>query len=239
MNSKRQPNNRTISCVIVEDEPLAQKLLEGYIAKVPTLELKATFTAPIEASVYLHKQPVDLIFLDIEMQEINGMEFLETLNEQPQVIFTTAYSHYAVESYEKNALDYLLKPIKFERFLRAVNKLSTQTEAPNAEAKADFIYVKSDRQLIKLYHDDIYFIKSMSDYVVFHTENNTYIVHHALKKLVELLPAQFLRVHYSYIINLDKVEKLQDNHLHIQNEPIPIGVRFREVTMQQLRQWLI
>lgn len=239
MSTKTPQTDRTISCIIVEDEPLAQKLLEGYIAKVPTLELRATFTAPIEASMYLREQPVDLIFLDIEMQEINGMEFLETLNYQPQVIFTTAYSHYAVESYEKNAVDYLLKPIKFERFLRAVNKLPAKPEASPTEAKSDFIYVKSDRQLIKLFHNDIFFIKSMNDYVIFHTEQKNYIVHHALKKLEELLPGQFMRVHYSYITNLDKVDKLQDNHLHVLAERIPIGASYREATMQRLRQWLV
>lgn len=231
-----------INCVIVEDEPLAQKLLEDYIAKVPTLSLQRTFTSPIEASMFLKNTPVDLIFLDIEMQEINGMEFLETLTYKPQIIFTTAYSQYAVESYDKDAVDYLLKPIKFERFLKAVNKIQLKEESSEAtipEVKKDFLYVKSDRQLVKLQYDDIYFIKSLQDYVVFTLDKQTYVVHHTMKKLETLLPAQFQRVHYSYIVNLDKVQKLQDNHLHVLQERIPIGNSYRDAVLQILKKWLI
>jgi len=231
-----------LQCIIVEDEPLAQKLLEDYISKVPSLELKSTFTSPIQASIYLKNNPIDLIFLDIEMQEINGLEFLETLTYKPHVIFTTAYSQYAVDSYDKDAVDYLLKPIKFERFLKAINKIPVKdefSEYHEAEIKKDFIYVKSDRQLIKLYYDDIYFIKSLQDYVIFTLENQNYVVHHTLKKLETLLPPAFQRAHYSYIVNLDKVIKLQDNHLHILNERIPLGSSYREVILQQLKKWLI
>lgn len=230
-------------CIIVEDEPLAQKLLEDYISKVPSLELKATFTSPIQASIYLKNTPVDLIFLDIEMQEINGLELLDTLTFKPHVIFTTAYSQYAVESYDKDAIDYLLKPIKFERFLKAINKIpfkaATVAETPGSEVKNEFLYVKSDRQLIKLYYNDIHFIKSLQDYVVFMLEDRSHVVHHTLKKLETLLPPQFQRVHYSYIINLDKVQKLQDNHLHVLNERIPLGNSYRDAILQELKKWLI
>ncbi|MDX1942488.1 MAG: LytTR family DNA-binding domain-containing protein [Saprospiraceae bacterium] len=232
----------SITCIIVEDEPLAQKLLEDYIAKVPTLSLQGIFTSPIEASIYLRDHTVDLIFLDIEMQDINGLEFLETLMYQPFIIFTTAFSQYAVESYNKDAVDYLLKPIKFERFLRAVHKIPKKEAQPKIakdQEIQDFIYVKSDRQLVKLYFEDIYFIKSMQDYVVFTLAEKTYIVHHTLKKLEQLLPLQFQRAHYSYIVNLDKVQKLHDNHLYILNESIPIGNSYRELIVQQLKRWLI
>lgn len=229
-------------CIIIEDEPLAQKLLEDYISKVPSLELKAIFTSPIQASIYLKNTPVDLVFLDIEMQEINGLEFLDTLTYKPYVIFTTAYSQYAVDSYDKDAVDYLLKPIKFERFLKAVNKIPIKEETAErseSDDKKDFLYVKSDRQLIKLYYDDIYFIKSLQDYVVFTLEDRSHVVHHTLKKLETLLPGQFQRVHYSYIINLDKVQKLHDNHLHVLHERIPLGNSYRDAILQELKKWLI
>jgi len=240
---------KPIRCIIIEDEPFAQKLLQSYLEKIPYLELLATFTNPIEAYPLLHQQTVDLVFLDIEMPQLSGMQFLESLTHPPKIIFTTAYSQYAVESYEKNALDYLLKPITFERFMTAINKFpkktkdSDRTYLPLVSAakplKNEHIFVKVDRQLIKLFYQDILYIESLRDYVQFYTLINRHIVYHSLKKLEQLLPNQFQRVHHSYIVNLDHLEQIQDNHIVLPNKKIPISKKYRDSVLNEIQKRLI
>lgn len=235
-----------IQCIVIEDEPFAQKLLESYITKLPYLELKGVFTNPLEAYPCLLDQTVDLIFLDIEMPELNGMQFLDSLTNRPEVIFTTAYSQYAVESYEKSALDYLLKPISFERFMVAVNKFTARQNnaSPSAPVaapaeKPNHIFVKVDRQLIKLHYADIYCIEALRDYVLFYTPAAQHIVYHSLKKLESLLPGQFQRVHHSFIVNLRHLEQIKDNHLHIPNKQIPLSKKYRETVLTEVQKRLI
>lgn len=231
-----------INCIIIEDEPLAQKLLQDYISQVDFIELLDTFNNPLEALPFLKKYEVHLIFLDVEMPKISGMDFLDVLEERPEIIFTTAYSNYAVKSYEKNALDYLLKPITFERFLTAVNKypaLNTEKFIIEESQNEDYIFIKSEKNLIRLNYSDIYFVEGMKDYVVFYTEKEKHIVYHTLKKLGETLPKQFIRIHNSDIVNLEKVNKIKDNHVYILNKSIPIGNKYREKLLKNLNKRII
>lgn len=231
-----------INCIIIEDEPLAQKLLEDYINQVEFLELENIFNNPLEALPFLKKNTVELIFLDIEMPKINGMDFLDVLDEQPEIIFTTAYSNYAVKSYESNALDYLLKPITFERFLAAVNKhpmLNSEKFKVEKNQDETSIFIKSDKNLIRLNYSDIYFIEGMKDYVLFYTEIGKHIVYHSLKKLEEILPKQFMRVHNSNIVNLNKIKKIKDNHVYILDRSISIGNKYREEFLRLVNKQLI
>ncbi|MEP5612974.1 MAG: response regulator [Cyclobacteriaceae bacterium] len=218
---------KQVNCIIVDDEPLAIELLEDYVDRVAHLHLIGTFDNPIEAISFVNENEVDLLFLDIEMPEINGINFVDVLTRKPHIIFTTAYSTYGVESYEKNALDYLLKPINFERFLIAVNKLIQPT---SSEIKSDVntLFIKSNGAFVQLKYDEIGFIESLKDYVIFNTEKDRFIVYHSLKKLEEIMPASFQRVHYSYMANLNKVEKIKDQHLHIFSAKIPISKKHRE-----------
>ena len=165
------------------------------------------------------------------MPKISGMDFLDVIEEKPEIIFTTAYSNYAVKSYEKNALDYLLKPITFERFLTAVNKypaLNAEKFTIEESKNENYIFIKSDKNLIRLNYSDIYLIEGMKDYVVFYTEKEKHVVYHTLKKLEETLPEQFIRIHNSDIVNLEKIKKIKDNHVYILDKNISIGNKYRE-----------
>lgn len=226
------------SCVIVDDEPLAIELLEDYISRVPGLHLLKSFDNPIEAIGYLNDTDVDLLFLDIEMPQINGMNVVDVLTRKPKVVFTTAYSNYGVESYNKNALDYLLKPINFDRFLVAVNKLNA-SEGGEIESDSKTIFVKSGGALIRLDYADIGFIESLKDYVIFHTKQEKHIVYHSLKKLESIMPASFYRVHYSYMANLKNVHMIKDQHLHIFDHRVPISKRHREEIYRLVDQQMI
>ncbi len=218
---------KQVNCIIVDDEPLAIELLEDYVGRVQHLELIGKFDNPIEAISFVNENEVELLFLDIEMPEINGINFVDVLTRKPHVIYTTAYSNYGVESYEKNALDYLLKPINFDRFLIAVNKL-TQPSSSEIKSEKDTLFIKSNGAYVQLKYEEIGFIESLKDYVIFNTENDRFIVYHSLKKLEEIMPSSFQRVHYSYMVNLDKVEKIKDQHLHIFSAKIPISKKHRD-----------
>lgn len=231
-----------LHCIIIEDEPYAQKLLENYIQRTNFLVLRGIFTNPLEALPFLSENKVDVIFLDIEMPELNGMDFMESLEDEAHVIFTTAFSHYAVESYEKGAVDYLLKPINFNRFLKAVNRLKTlktrKTEPEEPEG-SDMIYIKTDRRYINLKYSELYYIEGLKDYVIFRTETNKYVVYNNLKKLEITLPPQFMRVHYSYIINFEKVKEFKDKQLHLLDAKIPVSKKYHDLLMQRISEKLL
>lgn len=218
---------KEVNCIIVDDEPLAIELLEDYVSRVSHLNLIATFDNPIEAITFINESEVDLLFLDIEMPEINGINFVDVLTRKPNIIYTTAYSNYGVESYEKNAIDYLLKPINFDRFLIAVNKIN-QPSGGEVKSEKDTLFIKSNSAFIQLKYDEIGFIESLKDYVIFNTETERYIVYHSLKKLEEIMPSNFYRVHYSYMANLNKVDKIKDQHLYIFAARIPISKKHRD-----------
>lgn len=227
-----------MNIIIVDDEPLALEVLETYIAKFPELNLLAKCNNAIEAFEALNTHKIDLMFLDIQMPQISGIDFLKTLSNPPKVIFTTAFSNYALEGYELNVVDYLLKPIAFDRFSKAVNKfleLSKSKSLQEAvlevqeEEKPDYIFVKADKKLIKIKFDDIFFIEGLKDYVILHTPTGRIVTLQTMKSLEEKLPADiFMRVHRSYIVNLKKIDIVEGNSLIVKGKPIPIGKNYRD-----------
>lgn len=226
-----------IRCAIVDDEELARALLENYASRLPNLQLAGMCKDPLEALQLLQEQPVDLLFLDIQMPELTGIEFLRSLKQRPLVIFTTAYSEYALEGYELDVLDYLLKPIAFERFVQAVNKAIERLRllSREREEEKDYILVKADHKVHRLRYDDILYVQSMLEYVAFYTHEGRILSLGSLKSLEEDLPKSlFIRVHKSFIVAKKRVTTLEGNTVHIGKEKIPIGASYREEVMREL-----
>lgn len=230
-----------LRCIAIDDEPIALKVIERFVKKVPFLELLGSFQNPVEASLFLQENPVDLIFLDIQMPDLTGLQFLQSLTDPPKVIFTTAYSEYAVESYELDAVDYLLKPIPFERFLKAVNKayklhqaevehdLAQDEEDAKHDALSPYLFLKSDTRIFKVKRDEIRYIEGMRDYIAVHTPQKRILTLMSLSKMLSRLPAtDFIRVHKSYIINLHHIALIQQNRVIIGEKEIPISNTYRE-----------
>lgn len=211
---------RKIKCIVVDDEELARELIKTYIKKVDSLECVETFENPLEALSLLKSEKIDLLFLDIQMPDIKGTEFAELINTtDTRIIFTTAYSEYALKGFELNALDYLVKPITFKRFLSAVERLPTQESS-----EENYIIIKSGYDLHKVIYEDIIFIESDSEYVNYYLENGKKIMaNQSLGKLEKLLPHSFLRVHRSYIVNKEKVTGLKNRELLLSNKKIPVS----------------
>tara|TARA_R110000737_G_scaffold352261_1_gene397520 strand:+ start:2958 stop:3635 length:678 start_codon:yes stop_codon:yes gene_type:complete len=222
----------SIKCLIVDDEELARSLLKTYIAKVNFLELVADFENPLDAIKVLKEKKIDLLLLDIQMPEIKGTDFAKMIPPGTQVIFTTAYSEYALEGFELNAIDYLLKPITFERFLKAINKIKTDT---NQETTEDSIVVKSGYDLHKIKFDSILYIESDSEYVIYHTPQGKIMSNQSLSALEKKLPVQsFMRVHRSYIVNKAKVNALKGRDLLIEKAIIPVSASYYELVKKNL-----
>jgi len=223
-----------LRCLLVDDEPLAREGLAQYIQKVPFLELVGTCSNAFEAIDQLQNNHIDLLFLDIQMPDLTGLEFVNAFRQLPAIIFTTAHREYAVEGFELDAVDYLLKPFSFNRFLKAVQKVKL-TNSLGAGEPVDHIFIKSDGHFIRIQFRDILFIESAKDYVFIHTAAARYMALLSLKHLEERLPTeQFLRVHRSFIIPLDKVSKIEGNLLHIQSHRIPISRSLAEAVHQKI-----
>ena len=225
-----------IKCLVVDDEELARTLLENYISKLPHLELVTKCKNPLEAMSVLQDHEVDLLFLDIQMPELTGVEFLKTLVKKPLVVFTTAYSDYAIEGYALDVVDYLLKPFSLERFIQAVNKVKERLQLSSSSANSvsektkNYILVKSEHKVHKIKLADILFIQSMREYVAYHTPEGRILSLNSLKQLELDLPEdQFIRIHKSYIVSIDKIKTLEGNLLHIGKEKLPIGAMYKEV----------
>lgn len=229
-----------IRCIVVDDEALARKYLKEYILKVPFLELVGDFNSPLKASELLEKGMVDLMFLDIQMPEITGLDFLRSLNRKPYVIITTAYKEYALEGYELDITDYLLKPFSFNRFLKAVNKVNTlflnknKKDEPastynQTDFHEDYIIIRADRKYYKINYDDLVYIEGQKAYVTFHSTDKKNITALAsLKELEEKLPdKKFIRIHKSYIVSVKKIDSLEGNMIEIVGERLPIGKSFK------------
>jgi DNA-binding LytR/AlgR family response regulator len=225
--------------LIVDDEPPAREVLKRYIQKMPVLQLAGECGNALQVIPFLHTTPVDIIFLDIRMPQLNGMELVSTLTNPPKIIFTTAYAEHALESYDLQATDYLLKPIQFERFVKAVNKaiptapLFTNT-APvfSAETKPDnFLYFRSDRKMVKVILSDVLYIESLKDYVKINTISGQVITKYSMAALEAMLPIpDFLRVHRSFIVSVKKIQSYTSAHIQLGNTEIPIGKLYqREV----------
>lgn len=224
------------TCVIIDDEKLARELIEAYVSQLPNFKLLATCSSAIEASEVLLKHKVDLIFLDIEMPVLKGTDFFKNLVVKPKVIFTTAYRDYAIDGFDLNAVDYLLKPIVFERFFKAIQKfLETQTskeEKNNKEVviekKKDFIYISKSRKQIKIFLDDISYVESLKDYIKIHLQKDKLSIKHKISSFEDVLDDRFCRIHRSYIINKDKITAYTKDDVEIGNIEIPIGGNYRK-----------
>lgn len=236
----------SIRCVIVDDEPLAIEILQSYVERVDSLELVETCSNAVKAFDVLKKEKIDLLFLDIQMPKLTGIEFLKALNPAPKVIFTTAYREYAVESYELSVVDYLLKPIAFDRFLMAINKVVVNESvneiavdyatSRSSDEGDPFLFLKVDRKMVKVYLKEITFIESLKDYVRVKMEDGKEVV--SLQKISYLekkLPADcFQRVHKSYIVSIKKIEAYSNSAIEVGGTEIPIGRSYKSEVMKVL-----
>lgn len=217
-----------IKCIITDDEPIARKGLRGYIEKVDFLTLVGECEDAMQLNTMLKTQPVDLIFLDIEMPEMTGLELLSNLISPPKVIIVSAYEQYALKGYEFNVVDYLLKPVSFDRFIKSVNRIHDLLQTDQKE-KNDYIFVKSNKVLKKILFKDILYIESMENYVVIQTTSCKEVVYTTLKQLYESLPEDiFQQTHRSYIVNIEKVTAIDGNQLTISSYQIPVARNFRD-----------
>ncbi len=227
-----------IRCLIVDDEPLAQDILETYVKKIPNLELVGKCSNAIEAMQVLKEESIDLLFQDIQMPEITGLDFIRSLNNPPQVIFTTAYANYAVEGFNLDAVDYLLKPISFDRFLKAVNKAegrltkdSSESSAGGANEPDDYVFVKTDKKMVKVKYKEIQYVEGLKDYVMIYIEGGRLVTLMTMKSLEAQLPDQmFKRIHKSYIISVDKINAIVGHMVEIDGAEklIPIGNSYKD-----------
>jgi two-component system LytT family response regulator len=228
-----------MNCIAVDDEPLALKLIEDFVKKVPFLNFIKSCKNAFEAIDVIQKEEIDLVFLDINMPDVSGIELIKNIENKPFVIFTTAYSEYAVEGFELNAVDYLVKPFLFERFFKAVNKayelynLKNKKQqlqaADNNSTQQDFIFVKADYSSIKIYLNDILYLEGLKDYVKIHTAEKKILTLITMKKIEEKLPSStFVRVHRSFIVAIDKIESIQRNRIIINNVRIPVGNSYKD-----------
>lgn len=226
-----------IRCIAIDDEPLALQLINEYCTKIPFINLLQTFTNPDEAKSWLQQNDADLIFLDIQMPDVNGLQFYKSLTKKPQVIFTTAYSEFAVEGFNVDAIDYLLKPFEYDRFLKAAYKANEYLDfLSSQEMQLASIFIKVDYQLMKINLKDIDLIEGLDDYIRIHTKPRPVLTLMTLKSLQEKLhPKEFLRIHRSYIVPISKIESFGKNKVRVAGKEIPIGSSYTEVYQQLLK----
>jgi len=230
-----------LSCIVVDDEPLAVDLLAEFISKVPFLEIKGSFTKGLDAVMFMKENHVDIVFLDIQMDDINGIQLLKSLKVHPEVILTTAYDKYAVEGYSLDVSDYLLKPIAFERFVQAVERVYSRMVSQKKEQKSlnttegsdEYIFIKADGKLVKINCNDILFIEGQRDYLKFHLTNNRRIMTLlSFKTIEDQLPVEsFLRIHKSYIVAAAKIDSISKATVTISNRDIPVGENYKEALL--------
>lgn len=232
-----------ISCIIIDDEPLARKGLTEYIQDTEFLVLVGEYEHPVKAMSMLTEQSVQLIFLDIQMPKITGIDFLNSLQHAPLAIFTTAYPQFAVDGFELNAVDYLLKPFSYERFLKAVMKVKTMLSGTGKlqplthSGTANHFFIKADTILVKIRFDEILFIEALQNYVAIHTRAKKYITYITLRNVEDQLPAnQFVKIHKSYIIAIDKVDSIEGNEIRIGAAILPMSRSSREEVLQRILQ---
>ena len=233
-----------IRCIVVDDEPLAREGLANYVREVGFLELVATCENPVELTNLLNGQTADLIFLDIQMPKMNGIDFLKTIQRPPIVILTTAFPTYALDGFQLNALDYLLKPITFDRFLKSANKAKDyfdlvekagNANAPKENTEADHFFIKCGNKFEKIFFNDILYAESMQNYVTIYTKTGKFMALLYLKNLEQNLDSKsFIRVHKSYIVSINKIESIEGNEIFIQSYKIPISRNYREQVIQQV-----
>ena len=229
-----------IRCIIVDDEPLSQKVVQRFLKDVPYLELVATCSHAFEAMEVLKNNDVHLIFLDINMPRLSGINFVKTLSNPPLIIFTTAYPEYAVDGFDLEAVDYLLKPFSFERFLKASNKAQKLLETENAQnnfsSKSNYFVFKSDKKLYKLDFGEVQYFQAYGDYVKIFTSKKTYLTKDRLANIEkELLQGAFIKIHRSYIIALNAIQYVEGNQVKVGEELLPVSITYREKLMNQMK----
>jgi len=234
--------SKIIQCIIVDDEPMAREILVNHLQRIDALKVVATCKNGIEAFNEINSKKVDLIFLDINMPEISGLSFAKSINKNIKVIFTTAYREYAVDGFDLQAVDYLLKPISFERLLQAVNKFLDENISVNPEPspniiqeKSDFIFVRSDRKMIKVNFSDINYVESLSDYIKIHVTNKTIVTRETITNIEAKLPhKEFIRVHRSFIISIAKIDSFTNEFIEVNNKAVPISRSYRKDVLKRL-----
>ena len=236
-----------ITCCVVEDEPLAQEVLATYIDRVPFLKLLGSYLNPLEATPYLEKEKPDLLFLDINLPDMDGLSFIPLLRHKPAIIITTAYDEFALKGYELEVDDYLLKPIAFERFYKGVlkvfNRLNQTSEAPSdgspmeiTRPHDDYLFMKVGHRIQKIVLSEIHYIQGMKDYLQIHTAKEKIMVLMSFAQMMDLLPQhRFVRVHKSYIVAIDKINHIERNRISIANQIIPVSETFSELLLQKLK----
>lgn len=232
-----------IRCAIIDDEPMARQLLEAFIRKTPSLQLVGAYASALQAREVLARKSADVIFLDIQMPDITGIEFLKTFDHRPAVILTTAYAEYALEGFELDVVDYLLKPFDFNRFIKAVNKLQQRLQpAPLAATSdesrptLDFLFVKDGHKLVRIDLDDIVYIKGSREYITIYTRDRKVMSLQSMKSLEQELPPGFVRIHNSYIVRLRALEAVHKTQVEVQGEVIPIGITYKKAFFDALQQ---
>ena len=229
-----------IKCLIIDDEPLAQRIIEKYAEDIPTIEIDGKCTNAFEAMQVLNDKEIDLIFLDINMPKLSGINFLKSLKNPPLCIITTAYSEFALEGYELDVLDYLKKPFSFERFLKAVQKAQERMKEITKETivhevvtshnrEENFIFVKSNKKTFKVNISDVFYIEALGDYVKIHTTDKVIITYQSMKKIEALLPSSlFTRIHKSFIVSISKIKSIEGNMVEVKDEKLPIGSNYKQ-----------
>jgi len=229
-----------IKCIIIDDEPLAVQIVEDHLKNFENIEIVSTFNNPLKAFSILQQERIDVIFLDINMPQMSGFDFIETLSYKPFIVVTTAYREYAVKSFELDILDYLVKPIPFNRFLKTVNKIYQQVYLNSsgldpAIYHEPHIFLKVDKKLVKVNFNDIFYVESLKDYIKVITKLGDYVVHKSLTAITEELPqSSFMRIHRSFTISINKISAIEGNTIEIANKKIPIGRNYSKQTKERI-----
>lgn len=241
-------NNQKLSCLIIEDEPIAAEILQDYIQQVPSLELKGIYTDAITAMDVLAQESIDVIFLDIHLPKLKGLDFLKLLDHKPQTILTTAYNEYALDAFEEDVVDYLLKPIEFTRFLKAVNKLKgkrrvneiAKSKTIQSNEQRPFQFFNVNRKMIKVYFDDILYIESLKDYSKIYTSDSSLVTRGQIGDMeVFFKKHNFLRIHRSFIVSVDKIKSYSATEIEVTGKSLPIGRSYKEIVAQALSNFYI
>lgn len=224
-----------INCIIVDDEEMSRATIEHFVSQTKSLNLIGLCSSAVEAANFLKDQQIDLIFLDIEMPQMSGLELIKTLEHPPQIILVTSKKEYAVEAFEYNVVDYLVKPVDYSRFLQAVNRIHEGGELISNSKNSDEIFIKSDSKIVKLNFSAIQYVEALADYAIIHVEKTRHIIHSTMKALEQKLPENmFIRVHRSYIVNISKIDSIEDMNITIGSANIPVGASYREKFMNKI-----
>ena len=234
---------KKLSCIIVDDEPVARQILHEFVEQVPYLDLQGKFESAMKAEAFLKNNAADIIFLDIEMPKVSGLQLLQKMNIESLVILTTAFPRYALEGYELEVIDYLLKPFAFNRFLKAVQKARDYYQMKNvatATSQPSYIFIKSEKRIEKIELNDVLYAESLGNYVSIYTENKKMVAYLTMKSLESQLPLnEFIKIHQSYLVNSSKIDAIEGNEIKIGNRSLPISRNYRDMVMKIVHQRLL